>query len=79
MTKEINKLKENDKVFGMISNQGIISMLNGTVDIEKLLKEEAIARGVDHKGNWIGFDKAKELWNSLYFCKATDRFVTIPK
>ena len=43
------------KVLGAVSR--------GELDLNRLAKEELAARGLDDKGVWVGFDRAKKLHN----------------
>jgi hypothetical protein len=35
----------------------------GEIDLNQLAREELAARGLDDKGIWVGFDRAKETHN----------------
>jgi len=35
----------------------------GELDLNRLAKEELASRGLDDKGVWVGFDRAKHLHN----------------
>jgi len=74
MTKKISKeqgLKKFDGredeldpryLFNMTATQLLTEALKGEFDITYLIKRQLANRGLDRQGNWIGFDKAKELY-----------------
>ncbi|WP_075795209.1 hypothetical protein [Massilia putida] len=35
----------------------------GEIDLNRLAREELASRGLDDKGNWVGFDRAKQIHN----------------
>ena len=35
----------------------------GEIDLNRLAREELAARGLDDKGVWVGFDRAKQIHN----------------
>ena len=35
----------------------------GELDLNRLAREELALRGLDDKGNWVGFDRAKQIHN----------------
>ena len=41
----------------------LAAVARGELDLNRLAKEELAARGLDDKGVWIGFDRAKKLHN----------------
>jgi hypothetical protein len=41
----------------------LAAVARGELDLNRLAKEELAARGLDDKGVWIGFDRAKTLHN----------------
>lgn len=70
MTTQAKKLQElNNRtdelnpnlMLGGINTQLLTEALNGAFDITYLLKKELANRGLDEKGIWVGFDKAKQI------------------
>lgn len=41
----------------------LAAVARGELDLNRLAKEELAARGLDDKGVWVGFDRAKKLHN----------------
>ena len=41
----------------------LAAVARGEFDLNRLAKEELAARGLDDKGVWIGFDRAKQFHN----------------
>ena len=39
----------------------LAAVARGELDLNRLTKEELAARGLDDKGVWVGFDRAKQL------------------
>ena len=39
----------------------LAAVARGELDLNRLAKEELAARGLDDKGVWIGFDRAKQI------------------
>lgn len=35
----------------------------GEIDLNRLAREELASRGLDEQGNWVGFDRAKQIHN----------------
>ena len=35
----------------------------GELDLNRLAREELAARGLDDRGNWVGFERAKQIHN----------------
>lgn len=35
----------------------------GELDLNRLAREELASRGLDEQGNWVGFDRAKQIHN----------------
>ena len=41
----------------------LAAVARGELDLNQLAREELAARGLDAKGVWIGFDRAKQIHN----------------
>ena len=39
----------------------LAAVARGELDLNRLAKEELAARGLDDKGVWVGFDRAKQI------------------
>ena len=62
---DTNPLLVWEEVFGIFSvaDGNILRfILHSNIPIEKLIRYELACRGHDKNTNWVGFDKAKEIW-----------------
>jgi hypothetical protein len=62
--KELTVIKDEENpeyIFSTIFSSIILKFLNKELDIEKLLKQELIKRGLDKKGIWVGFEKSRQI------------------
>lgn len=41
----------------------LASAARGEFDLNRLAREELASRGLDQQGDWVGFDRAKEIHN----------------
>ena len=41
----------------------LAAVARGELDLNRLAREELAARGLDDKGVWVGFDRAKQIHN----------------
>lgn len=48
-------------IFSTTATALLVEALKGVFDLKHLVRLELANRGVDDKGNWVGFEKAKEL------------------
>ena len=48
--------------FSTVDGEVLRFILSCKVPLEKFIRHELSARGHDENGTWIGFEKAKELW-----------------
>ena len=48
-------------IFSTTATALLVEALKGGFDLKYLVRLELANRGVDDKGNWVGFEKAKEL------------------
>lgn len=39
----------------------LAAVARGELDLNRLAREELAARGLDDKGTWVGFDRAKQI------------------
>lgn len=81
MKKEIDELPDElnpDLMFNMTASELLVKAVKGEIDIQKLVKKELVARGIDDQRNWIGFDKAKQYWEK-YNKPAKTRSVRIKR
>ena len=63
-------------MFQGIDTSLLLDALKGKINANDLMKNELANRGIGPKGTWVGFDKAKTLWENSYF--VDNRWVTIP-
>ena len=65
MKKEMDGLPDElnpDLMLNMTASELLIKVAKGEIDIQKLVRKELAARGIDDQRSWIGFDKAKQYW-----------------
>lgn len=65
MKKEIDGIPDElnpDLMLNMTASGLLVKVAKGEIDIQKLVRKELAARGIDDQRNWIGFDKAKQYW-----------------
>ena len=58
-------LKHFEEITGAISSldsEFLRYIIKMNLPIEKLIRYELAIRGYDENGNWVGFEKAKEIW-----------------
>ncbi len=48
-------------LFGGINTSILVQALNGDIDLDELVRAEMINRGLDKKGVWVGFGRAKAI------------------
>ena len=48
-------------IFNLTHTQLLVEALNGAFDLDYLAARQLANRGLDKKGVWVGFDKAKEI------------------
>ncbi len=48
-------------IFNMTHTQLLVEALKGEFDLRYLASRQLANRGLDREGNWVGFDKAKEI------------------
>jgi len=48
-------------IFSTTATALLVEALKGGFDLKHLIRQELANRGVDGNGNWVGFDKAKEI------------------
>ncbi len=41
----------------------LAAVANGEIDLNQLACQTLASRGLDKQGNWVGFDKAKQIHN----------------
>jgi len=70
---DASKLHEDctfDNVEGVIQlfNVEVLkAVVNGDIDLNKLASNELANRGLNAKGDWVGFDRATELHENRHF------------
>ena len=47
----------------LLSNETLINIALGRIDITKIAKEIMSDRGFDKRNNWVGFAKAESAWS----------------
>ena len=57
------KLTEDNNPFRLASNDFLVAAGNAKIDLYELSRKELANRGLDRKGNWVGFEKAKKIHN----------------
>lgn len=65
MKREIDEIPDElnpDLILNMTASELLIKVAKGEIDIQKLVRKQLAARGIDDQRNWIGFDKAKQYW-----------------
>lgn len=65
MKKEMDGLPDElspDLMLNMTASELLIKVVKGEIDIQKKVRKELAARGIDDQRSWIGFDKAKQYW-----------------
>lgn len=55
--------KNPDYMFQTIDTELLVKAANGEIDVMERIRKELACRGLGRNGEWIGFDKAKELWS----------------
>ena len=45
-------------------NKVLVAVANGEIDLNNLARKELANRGLDKKGQWVGFDKANQIHNA---------------
>lgn len=63
MKKEMDGLPDElnpDLMLNMTASELLIKVAKREIDIQKLVRKELAARGIDDQRSWIGFDKAKQ-------------------
>jgi hypothetical protein len=45
-------------------NKVLVAVANGELDLNNLARKELANRGLDKQGQWVGFDKAKQIHNA---------------
>jgi len=61
---EQTKLNYNDAGhIQLLSNDALIKIALGKINITKVAKEEIAARGFDKQNQWVGFAKAESEWS----------------
>ena len=53
-------------IFCMTYTSLLVDAINGAIDLERLAATELANRGLDQGGNWVGFDKAKEILHKTF-------------
>jgi len=48
-------------------------------DFNAICKGELASRGMDNQGRWVGHERARALWASLYWDNASGRWIAIPE
>ena len=54
-----------EEIMGMFSTahgENLRFILSAKVPLKRLLRYELTCRGYDSEFNWVGFEKAKEIW-----------------
>lgn len=49
-------------LFSCVSADLVVQIANGDIDVLAYAKKEMANRGLDCKGDWVGFDQAKKEW-----------------
>ena len=65
MKKEMEEIPDElnpELMLNMTASELLIKIAKGEIDIQKLVRKQLAARGIDDQRNWIGFDKAKQYW-----------------
>lgn len=63
MKKEMDGLPDElnpDLMLNMTASELLIKVAKREIDIQKLVRKELAARGIDDQHSWIGFEKAKQ-------------------
>ena len=42
----------------------MVAVANGELDLNNLARKELASRGLDKQGQWVGFDKANQIYNA---------------
>ena len=45
-------------------NKVLVAVANGELDLNDLARKELANRGLDKQGQWVGFDKANQIYNA---------------
>ena len=45
-------------------NTVLVAVANGELDLNDLARKELANRGLDKQGQWVGFDKANQIYNA---------------
>lgn len=48
-------------LFQTIGSDILCAIVNNQIDAVRLAREELAARGLDHSGKWVGFEKAEKI------------------
>ncbi len=63
--KYLNEMRDEenpDFLFQTVATSILLNIINKRIDPMKLAKKELANRGLDKRGNWIGFKEAEKLW-----------------
>ncbi len=61
---KMRKLENNVKgIMNNFSNEMLSSIVLGRVDMNKMVRQELVNRGLNLDGKWIGFDRASKVFN----------------
>ena len=52
---------------GIFKLEVLKAVVNGDIDLNKLASNELANRGLNAKGDWVGFDRATELHENRHF------------
>jgi hypothetical protein len=58
----LRHLEELLGVFSVMDGELLRYILHGKIPLEKLIRYELASRGFDENHDWIGFDRAEEIW-----------------
>ncbi len=45
-------------------NKVLVAVANGELDLNDLARKELANQGLDKQGQWVGFDKANQIYNA---------------
>ena len=73
-----------DQAYGVIqtmSSQALAAAARGELDLNLLARAQLGNRGADHRGEWVGFDKAKDIARTEFYMsdgKGGTKKITVP-
>lgn len=59
---EIDDDRNPDFIFQLTHTDLLVQALRGEIDLLALARKEMIDRGMGRNGEWVGFQKAAEIW-----------------